>query len=116
MEYNVRYINEARYNKREYFFHVEGVCMKLFIQSVIFSIVVHVIYLGGSLLYGWYVTSSYVPSIANDYDEVTYLQHEVAFGFVIHPIYYFISFVLTVFIGVILIYCMKKFRVFQRRV
>lgn len=88
--------------------------MKLIIQSVILSILAHVIYFAGSLIHGIYLTNHYVSDIVNEYANVTYLQNEVAFGYVISPIYYVISFVLTAVIGAVVIHLFNKVRVSRR--
>lgn len=90
--------------------------MKLIIQSVILSILAHVIYFVGSLIHGIYLTNHFVPDIVNEYADVTYLQNEVAFGHVISPLYYIISFVLISLIGAVVISLFNKFQVSRKSV
>jgi hypothetical protein len=106
------------YNEREYF-ELEGVYMKLLLQSVIFSIVAHAIYFVGTLIHGWYLTFNYyVPDIINEYENVAYLQNEVVFGYVIdiEPIYFVISFFLMALLGAVLIGLFNQLRLSRRSV
>ncbi|QOY36777.1 hypothetical protein AWH56_003740 [Anaerobacillus isosaccharinicus] len=90
--------------------------MKLLLRSVIFSLLVHVIYIAGILIHGWYLTINYVPDIINEYENVTYLQNEVAFGYVIdiEPIYFVISFLLVALLGAVLIDLFNRIRLRKR--
>lgn len=85
--------------------------MRLLIQSIIFSIAVHVLYFGGNIVHGWYLTRNYVPDIGNAYENVYNLQNEVAIGYVLRsPIYYVFTFTLTILIGALFIQLFKKLR------
>ena len=77
-------------------------------QSVIFSIIIHVIYFGGSLIHGWIVTRNYVPDIKNAYENVIVLQNEVSFGYIISPVFLVISFIVVAMIGAVAIQLFKK--------
>lgn len=82
--------------------------MRLLIQAIIFSVLIHLIYLSGNLIYGWYLTYYYIPDVVKEYENVTYLQNEVVFGYVIRPFSYVVSFVLLTIIGVVVIVVWKK--------
>ena len=78
-------------------------------QSLIFSVVVHVLFFVGAVAFGYIRTLFYVPDVVNAYQEVTYLQKEVAFGQV-SPItswpFWIISLLLT---SSVFILCKKIF-------
>lgn len=50
-------------------------------QSLIFSLVVHVLYIVGTIGLGYMKTLFYVPDVVSAYQEVTYLQKETAIAF-----------------------------------
>ncbi|WP_458413060.1 hypothetical protein ACNQFZ_20030 [Schinkia sp. CFF1] len=74
-------------------------------HSLIFSLIIHVLFLVGTIGYGYFKTLYYVPGIVNAYDEVQYLQNEVAFGIVSRPLtpaqFVIVSFLLTCFLFIL---------------
>ena len=86
--------------------------MKLIIQSIIGSIVFHLLYLVGTIGIGYINTIFYTPNI-EDTRNMTYLQNEVAFGFVkTMPYYvYFISFIFAALMTALLITMFKQVKV-----
>ncbi|MBU5444885.1 hypothetical protein [Paenibacillus sp. MSJ-34] len=54
--------------------------MKTIVQSVIFSLLLIVVYYGVQIGIGYYMTLHYVPDIVDSYAQVGYLQHQVSFG------------------------------------
>ncbi|MEK5520874.1 hypothetical protein [Bacillus sp. HNG] len=55
---------------------------KTILHAVIFSIIIHVLILGFTIIKGYLLTKSHIPSDINTYDNVHMLQNEVAFGIV----------------------------------
>ncbi|WP_216829567.1 hypothetical protein [Alkalihalobacterium elongatum] len=84
--------------------------MKLFIQSILISIIVHALYIIGHVVYGIYLTNSYVPKIVNSYENVAYLQNEVAFGYVINPFLMVGSFIIVTIVAAIALQIIKRLR------
>ncbi|WP_409303094.1 hypothetical protein [Peribacillus sp. SCS-155] len=72
--------------------------MKITVQSLVISFVIHLIYIVGTLIVGYIKTRNYKPDIANKWEKVETLQNEVAFGVVGSPLFF-----LFTFIGVALI-------------
>jgi hypothetical protein len=54
--------------------------MKVVFQSFIASIIIHLTYLAGTLLFGFIKTKIYKPSIVSSYENVNLLQSEISFG------------------------------------
>ena len=75
--------------------------MKTIIQSLVISIIIHVIYLLGTVGVSYIKTIFYKP----DYpDKVEILQSKVAFGGVGSPLYFLVSYVLvTLICGLVII-------------
>jgi hypothetical protein len=63
--------------------------MKLILQSIIGSVIIHVIYFVAILGIGYVQTSNYTPDLANG----EAYTNEVAFGNLVSPVYYGLSFV-----------------------
>lgn len=55
---------------------------KTILHAVICSIIIHVLILGFTVVKGYLLTKSHIPSDINTYDNVHILQNEVAFGIV----------------------------------
>ncbi|MHA6260049.1 hypothetical protein ACXYMX_09040 [Sporosarcina sp. CAU 1771] len=84
--------------------------MKLVIQAFIVSIVIHLVYIFGSIGIGYIKTKFYKPQISGEWERVDYLQNEVSFGMVDPPFYLvFTLFGIALIYGVI-IYLNKNFR------
>ncbi|UOE94549.1 hypothetical protein [Alkalihalobacillus sp. LMS39] len=88
--------------------------MKVLVQGAIFSVIVHFVFVVSTLAYGFLVTMFHKPEVINEYNEVSYLQNEVAFGVTYQPIYFVVSFIVITLIGAILIKLIKKARLFKR--
>ena len=83
--------------------------MKIMLQSIICSIILHFIYFVGIIKVGYIKTKYYEPDIAGAWDKVETLQNEVAFGYVISsPYFYLLSIVGGSMICGILIFSYKK--------
>ncbi len=77
--------------------------MKILIQACIASLVIHLIYIVSSTVLGYIKTLNYRPDVAGKWDEIEFLQNEVAFGMVISPMFYIISFIgVAIICGLIL--------------
>ncbi|MDE5414396.1 hypothetical protein [Alkalihalobacterium chitinilyticum] len=84
--------------------------MKLLVQSIIISLVIHAFYFIGQIVYGLMLTNSYVPDIVDSYESVAYLQNEVTFGYIISPIFLFVSFIIVTCLAALAIQLIKKWR------
>ena len=67
--------------------------MKLVIQALIGSVVIHLIYFICTVGFGYFKTKYYEPDIADTWNNVDILQSEVAFGQAISPLFYVLSLV-----------------------
>jgi quinol-cytochrome oxidoreductase complex cytochrome b subunit len=88
--------------------------VKIVIQALILSFLVHIVYFLGMFLVGYFQTISYKPDIKNAWQSVDYLQNEVAFGVSISPLSYLLSFLGVTFVCGIIIFLYKK--LFNKRV
>jgi hypothetical protein len=82
--------------------------MKVVLQAIIGSIVIHVIYIVGMVLVGYIKTRNYKPDIAVASDKVEILQNEVVLGKVISPGFVFLTFVGVAVICGFIIFLYKK--------
>jgi hypothetical protein len=82
--------------------------MKVVLQAIIGSIVIHVIYIVGMVLVGYIKTRNYKPDIAVASDKVEILQNEVVLGKVISPGFVLLSFVGVAVICGFIIFLYKK--------
>ncbi len=80
---------------------VEGKCLslKMIIQSLVVSLIIHLIYIGGLLLAGYIKTRNYIPDLDHKWENVKLLQNDVAFGISVSPLTFLVS-----FFGVAIIY------------
>jgi hypothetical protein len=77
--------------------------MKVTLQALIGSVVIHIIYFVGMMFVSYIKTRNYKPDIANAWDHVETLQSEVVFGKVGSPFLYLITFIgVTVICGIIM--------------
>lgn len=82
--------------------------MKLLLQSLLISIIVHFIYFAGSIISGIILTRRHVQDISVAYENVQYLQNEVVFGYAISPYFFIGTFLLVAAIAAIVITLLKK--------
>ncbi|MCR2823770.1 hypothetical protein [Lederbergia panacisoli] len=80
--------------------------MKILIQALLISLAVHLLYFGGSILYGYILTKNYTPDIEN----AVGLDSEVAFGYAVDPFFFILTFLGVAFFCGILIYVIKKYK------
>lgn len=77
--------------------------MLLFLQAFIGSVVIHVVYFFGMMLFGYIKTRNYKPDFASAWDNVETLQSEVSFSKVNSPFLYRFTFVgVAVLCGIII--------------
>jgi hypothetical protein len=75
--------------------------MKVILQGLIGSVVIHIIYFVSIMFVSYIKTINYKPDLANGWDNVETLQSEVVFGRVGSPFLYLITFVgVTVICGI----------------
>ncbi|MFC0562167.1 hypothetical protein [Halalkalibacter alkalisediminis] len=67
--------------------------MKTIIKSLGVSCVIHLIYIFGTFIVGYIKTRNYKPDIVNKWEKVETLQNEVAFGVVVSPLFFLITFI-----------------------
>lgn len=82
--------------------------LKIIIQSFIISIVIHLIYIVGTLILGYVKTKNYKPDIANRWGKVETLQNEVAFGTVGSPVFFLFTFIGITLISLLSINTYRK--------
>lgn len=82
--------------------------MKIIIQAIIGSIIIHLAYFITVFLVGYIKTSLYKPNIPSEWGNVNTLQNEVAFGIVVSPIFIILTFVGVAVICGIIIYLYKR--------
>ncbi|MBS3680976.1 hypothetical protein KGF86_12250 [Ornithinibacillus massiliensis] len=83
--------------------------MKIIVQSCIFSFVLHLFYIVGTLLVGYFQTKNYQPTIAGNWDTVETLQNEVAFGIVGSPLYFLFTFLGLALVCALILISYRKF-------
>jgi menaquinol-cytochrome c reductase cytochrome b subunit len=82
--------------------------MKVVLQALIGSVVIHIFYFVGMMFVSYIKTRNYKPEIASAWDHVETLQSEVVFGKVGSPFLSLITFIgVTVICGII-IFLYKK--------
>jgi quinol-cytochrome oxidoreductase complex cytochrome b subunit len=81
---------------------------RIFVQSVVLSLIVHIAFFLGNILIGYYQTMMYVPDIVNAYENVKYLQNEVEFGVINNSHLSMSSFFLLSFTTVTLIFLLLR--------
>jgi hypothetical protein len=75
--------------------------MKVILQALIGSVVIHIIYFVGMMFVSYLKTRNYKPDLANAWNNVETLQSEVVFGKVGSPLLYLITFIaVTVICGI----------------
>jgi amino acid transporter len=88
--------------------------LKIVKQSLIVSLVAHILYILGTVVVGYLNAKSYSPDIMNSYQKTELLQNNIAFGF-INPLFFLLSFiVLTVICGLVLFLYKKIFNPHRR--
>ncbi len=86
---------------------------RLLIESVIFSLVVIVLWVLWQVLQGYLLTLRYVPDIANGYRTADVLESKVAFGVIYRPDW--LSYVSGIGIFIVLAMVYYGIRTFIRR-
>lgn len=82
--------------------------MKIFLQAIIGSLLIHLIYIVYTVLGGYLKTKYYNPDISSAGDNVYVLQNEVTFGMVGSPFFFVFSFLKVALICAILIFSYEK--------
>jgi len=84
--------------------------IKLLIQAFIVSIVIHIVYIFGSIGIGYIKTKLHKPDISGEWEKVDYLQNEVSFGMAGSPFFSVFTFWGIALICGVVIYLYNKFR------
>ncbi|MED3562023.1 hypothetical protein [Bacillus xiapuensis] len=82
--------------------------MKIVMQAIIGSIIIHIAYFVTVFLVGYIKTSLYKPNIQSEWDNLNTLQNEVAFGMTVSPVFIILTLVGVAVICGIIIYFYKK--------
>lgn len=82
--------------------------MRIVLQAIICSVIIHVIYFASIFLVGYIKASYYKPTIASEWDSVDPLQNEIAFGMVISPDFFLLTFIGVAAICGIIIFLYKR--------
>jgi hypothetical protein len=83
--------------------------MKVVSKSILFSLVIHVIFFVGMMLVGYFKTKFYTPDISKAWNDVHTLQSKAAFGFVYSPMFLLISLIgIAIVSGLIINIFQKK--------
>ena len=85
--------------------------MKMVIQALIASVVIHLVYLFCTIGIGFIQTKLYMPDISGQWEGIDYLQNEVAFGMIGSPIFLVFTFIGITLICGIFIYFYKTLSV-----
>ncbi|USB35091.1 hypothetical protein [Paenibacillus sp. YPG26] len=73
------------------------------IQSLVVSLVVHIVFIAGAVTIGYIKTKNHIPELENKWDKVEVLQQKVAFGVVGSPLYLIFTFLgVALIIGMII--------------
>ncbi|MBS4220106.1 hypothetical protein KHA96_17475 [Bacillus sp. FJAT-49711] len=80
--------------------------MKTFIQALLISLTLHLLYFGGSILYGYILTMNYTP----DFENAVAFDSKVAFGYAVDPFFFILTFLGVTFFCGILILIFKKYK------
>ncbi|MFT4416760.1 hypothetical protein ACLM5H_23120 [Fredinandcohnia humi] len=82
--------------------------MKVIVQSLLFSFILHFVYLVGPMIVGSLKTAFYTPDITGKWQQVDYLQTEVAFGLRLNQAFFIISYFMVDLINWLFIVLYKK--------
>ncbi len=89
--------------------------MRIMLQSLVGSIVIHIVFFITTIGIGFLKTKAYEPEILGDVDDVTLLENEVAFGVAVSPVSYIVSFVGIALICGMLILGYEKYKGLKER-
>jgi NADH:ubiquinone oxidoreductase subunit 6 (subunit J) len=84
--------------------------VKVIFQAFISSIVIHIVYIFGMMLFSYIQTVNYKPDIASAWDHTETLQSEVVFSKVTSPFLYSFTFLGVTLICGIIIFSYKKWK------
>lgn len=77
--------------------------MKIALQALFFSLLLHFTYIAGVLLTGYIKTQDYKPDSANSWENVDMLQNEIVFGIIGSPLVLVYTFIgITLIFGLVL--------------
>lgn len=83
--------------------------MKLFLQAISISALIHILYFTGVLLVGYIKTKNYQPDVEGGWGQVDMLQTQVAFGYTGSPFMFLFTFSAVALVSGIIISLYKKF-------
>lgn len=82
--------------------------MKLFIQAISASVVIHFLYFAGVLLVGYIKSNNYQPDVTGARNQVDTLQTQVAFGYTGSPFLFLFTFLEVALIIGMILFSFKK--------
>ncbi|MDL4843236.1 hypothetical protein [Aquibacillus rhizosphaerae] len=83
--------------------------MKTTIQAFICSVIIHLLYIFGTMTVGYIRTKYYKVDEPSEWESINYLQSEIAFGIAFSPLFYIVSLVGVTIVCGIIILLYKKF-------
>jgi len=81
---------------------------KVLIQAIIYSGIIHLLYFLCIAVVGLITTVRYKPDITNHWNELTPLQHQVAFGSTYSPFTFLLTFIAMTFLSASFIILYRK--------
>lgn len=82
--------------------------LKTVILSIVFSVVIHFIYIIGNLVAGYIKSKYYKPDIEKMWNNPEPIPNEVAFGGAVSPFFYVFTFIAAAFVCGLIIFSYKK--------
>ena len=84
---------------------------KIALQSSLISLVIHIIFIIGTIVTGYVKTKNFEPDMENGWGNVHMLQNEVAFGFTFSPLIFLVTFLgVALICGIIIVLYRKMVR------
>ncbi|WP_169081364.1 hypothetical protein [Paenibacillus sp. PL91] len=83
---------------------------KPFIRALVLGLIFVFIFYAFQILQGIYLTMNYVPDIVETYESVDHLQHKVAFGYVLSPVWRTLEILVLMLLGIIVYYAVRILR------
>jgi hypothetical protein len=82
--------------------------LKIVRNAMFASLVLHLLYLVAMILVGYIKTINYEPDFSSNWEDIHVLQNEVAFGSIVSPLFFLITFTgVAVICGYLLFFLAK---------
>jgi menaquinol-cytochrome c reductase cytochrome b subunit len=83
---------------------------KTFVRAIGIGLLFVFVYYAFRIVQGIYLTTNHVPDVLETYNTVEYMQQEVAFGYVISPVWTTIEVLGLLLLGCFVYYAGRKWR------